>query len=65
MPATTSEARVAVISTSMYHNKPVMTDRGVVARGNCLAGQHAQNPTSDGVGQVLKATIDGLALAKF
>ena len=43
----------------------IAADRKVNVRGNLMAEKDAQSPSSDGVEQVLKITIDGMDQAKF
>jgi hypothetical protein len=42
-----------------------MMDREIETRSNLLSGQHAKHPTTDGLGQILKISIDGMDQAKF
>ena len=47
----------------MSHINHIIADWGVLC-GNRLAEKHTQNPTSGGVGHVLKNTIDRMDQAK-
>jgi hypothetical protein len=63
--ATTTDERAAVAQEKKDHIRNVMADRVVSVRANRTAEQDAKQPTCDGIGQVLKITIDGMDQAKF
>ena len=68
------EERVAAVSTAeklqvavakKEHINQVKADRQVSMRGTKMAEQDARNPSSDGLNQIVKITIDGMDQAKF
>jgi len=63
--ATSTEERAEVSMRKRRHVDEVMADRQVSIRANRIAEQDAAKPTVDGIGQLLKLTIDGMDQAKF
>jgi len=63
--AVSTEERAEIARKKKEHIDGVMADRQVSMRANRIAEQDAQRPTVDGVGQLLKLTIDGMDQAKF
>ena len=62
---TTAEEKTELAARKKRHVDEIAADRKVNVRGNLMAEKDAQAPSSDGVEQVLKITIDGMDQAKF
>ena len=65
LQATTEEERANLAEEKNRHIKEIMMDREINMRINRIAEHDAENPTVDGLGQILKITIDGMDQAKF
>ena len=59
------EEKAEWMKEKKLHISRCLMDREVEVRSNLLSGQHAKHPTTDGLGQILKITIDGMDQAKF
>ena len=63
--AVTPAEKAEVATEKAKHLDSVSSDRQCSVRGTLLAEKDARKPTSDGVNQVMKITIDGMDQAKF
>jgi hypothetical protein len=63
--AVTPAEKAEVATEKAKHIDSVSSDRQCSVRGTLLAEKDARKPTSDGVNQVMKITIDGMDQAKF
>ena len=63
--ATNLQEQADVVDTKARHIKEVMADRDVSVRGNRIAEKDAREASVDGIGQLMKITIDGMDQAKF
>ena len=63
--ATTPEMKAEVQLAHKQHVDKVMADRRIGERGNHRSEMSARYPQSQGEGQVLKITVDGMDQAKF
>ena len=62
---TTAEEKTELAARKKRHVDEIGADRKVNVRGNLMAEKDALAPSSDGVEQVLKMTMDGMDQAKF
>ena len=65
LQAAGNDERFEVAAKKRKHIAEIMADRNVSIRGNRKAEKDAANPSVDGLGQILKITIDGMDQAKF
>ena len=63
--ATSEEERQEVARKKGLHVEEVKADRAVNVRGNKISQADALHPSGDGIGKLLKITIDGMDQAKF
>ena len=65
LQAAGNDERFEVAAKKRKHIADIMADRNVSIRGNSTSEKDAANPSVDGLGQILKITIDGMDQAKF
>lgn len=65
LQATTHEEKLAIVQKKKDHIGQIMADREVSVRCSHMSEKAAQEKSMDGMGQVLKLTIDGMDQAKF